>query len=536
MKTYSIAGKKLFLIILALLVAFHAFLPLSHSEQNERAMPFRIKIFEISGNSLFPAEKLREVVKAFTGAKKTAEDVEKARDALEKFYHDAGYPAVLVNIPEQTIKGGVIKLQVIESRIGRVRISGNKYFTSEKMMKDLSSLNQGGILYLPKVQEEIGRINRNQDFRVEPVMTPGAEPGTIDVELKVEDKFPLHGSLELNNRCSQDTEQLRLNGMIHYDNLWQKEHSLTLQYQTAPQNSNEVEAVSASYILPAPWEKDHQWVLYGIWSDSDVAFGEDFQMVGKGNIFGTRYVIPLPPYKLYAHNFTFGLDYKSFKTSLNMGGSGGEINSPVTYMPLSFSYGSILQDGLGGMTQFSAGLNISFRGLVSDQGGFEANSNKGRANYLYFTAGIQRDQKLPLGTGLMLKLDGQVADQSLIVNEKYSAGGMENVRGYKESEEVGDDAIHARAEFSFPDPFEKFGIGKRLQITPYIFYDFALLTEIDPGSSQASSFRLEGTGAGVRGSLTKYLEYEADWAVALNGTENTELNANRFYFKLKALF
>jgi len=533
---YDLNIRKHLFIVFVLLVAFHVFLPFGRAEQDEKAMPFRIKTFEISGNSLFPAEKLREVVKPFTGQKKTAEDVEKARDALEKFYHDNGYPAVLVNIPEQTIKVGIVKMQVIESRIGRVRISGNRYFTSEKMMRDLSSLNQGGILYLPKVQEEIGRINRNQDFRVEPVMTPGAQPGTIDVELKVEDKFPLHGSLELNNRCSHNTEQLRLNGMIRYDNLWQKEHSLTLQYQTSPQDTKEVEAISGSYILPAPWERDHQWVLYGIWSDSNVAFGEDFQMVGKGNIFGTRYVIPLPPYKLYAQNFTFGLDYKSFKTTLEMGVSGKESDAPVTYMPLSFSYGSILQDAWGGMTQFNAALNISFRGLVSDEGGFEANSYRGRANYLYFTAGIQRDQKLPLGMGLMLKLDGQVADQSLIANEKYSAGGMESVRGYKESESVGDDAVHARAELSFPDPFEKFGIGKRLQLTPYVFYDFAMLTVKDPAPDQASSFRLEGTGAGVRGSLTKYLEYEADWAVALHGTEQTELNSNRFYFKLKALF
>jgi hemolysin activation/secretion protein len=289
-----------------------------------------------------------------------------------------------------------------------------------------------------------------------------------------------------------------------------------------------VEAISASYILPAPWEKEHQWVLYGMWSDSDVAFGEDFQMVGKGNIYGTRYVIPLPPYKLYAHNFTFGLDYKDFKNSL--------IEVPVTYVPLSFSYGSILQDGWGGMTQFNAALNISFRGLVSDRKGFDYNSYKGRANYIYFTAGIQRDQKLPLGMGLMLKIDGQVADQSLVVNEQYAAGGMESVRGYKESEEVGDDAVHTRAELSFPNPVEKFGICKRLQLTPYIFYDFALLTVNDPSPGQSSSFRLEGTGAGMRGSLTKYLEYEADWAIALNGTEQTQLNSNRFYFKLKAVF
>jgi len=529
----KIAGRLFFLFFL--MAAFHIFPSLSFAAGDEGAAAFEIRTFELSGNSLFPVEKLQEIVKPFTGSAKTAADVEKARDALEKFYHDAGYPAVLVNIPEQTIKSGIVKLQMIESRIGRVKISGNRYFTSEKMMSDLRSFNPGEILYLPKVQQEIGRLNRNQDFKVEPVMSPGKEPGTIDVELKVDDRFPLHGSLELNNRCSHDTEQLRLNGMIRYDNLWQKEHSLTLQYQTAPQKSNEVEAVSASYILPAPWEDDHQWVLYGIWSDSNVAFGDDFQMVGKGNIFGTRYVIPLPPYKLYAHNFTFGLDYKSFKTSLNMGGSGTEINTPVTYMPLSFSYSSVLQDGEG-MTQFSAGLNLSFRGLVSDQREFDTNSYKGRANYLYFTAGIQRNQKLPLGMGLLIKVDGLIADQSLIANEQYVAGGMESVRGYKESEATGDEAVHSTVELSFPDLLSKFGIGKQLQTTPYLFYDIALLSVTDPAPGQERSFRLEGAGAGLRGSLTKYLEYEADWAVALDETDRVQRNSNRFYFKLKALF
>ncbi|HUN55822.1 MAG TPA: ShlB/FhaC/HecB family hemolysin secretion/activation protein [Smithella sp.] len=530
----NIARRLSFLFLL--FAAFHVFIHVNRAEGEEKVAAFKIKTFEISGNSLFTTDKLREIIKAFTGNKKTAEDVEKARDTLEKFYHDSGYPAVLVNIPEQTVKDGVVKLQVIESRIGRVKISGNRYFTSEKMMKDLSSFNSGEILYLPKVQEEISRLNRNQDFKVEPVMTPGKEPGMIDVELKVEDHMPLHASLELNNRCSPDTESLRLNGIFHYDNLWQKEHSLTLQYQTAPQNSNEVQAVSASYILPAPWEKDHQWILFGMWSDSDVAFGEDFAMIGKGNIFGTRYVIPLPPYKLYAHNVTLGLDYKSFKTNLNMGASTGEIDTPVTYMPLSLAYGSVLQDSWGGMTQFSAAMNVSFRGIVSNQREFDNDSYKGRADYLYFTAGVQRDQKLPLDMGLMIKVDGQISDQSLISNEKYAAGGMESVRGYKESESLGDNAVHSKVELSFPDPLGKSGIGKRLQITPYIFYDFALLTEIDPASGQTSSYRLEGTGAGVRGTLTKYLEYEADWAVALNDTDQTKSGTNMFYFKIKALF
>ncbi len=540
--TDSLSLARRFFLLFLMMAAFHISLPMSWAAGDEAAATFEIRKFELSGNSIFSAEKLQEAVKSFTGAGKTAADVEKARDALEKLYHDAGYPAVLVNIPEQTIKGGIVKLQVIESRIGRVKISGNRYFTSEKMMRDVQSFNPGEILYLPKVQQEIGRMNRNQDFKVEPVMTPGSEPGTIDVELKVDDRFPLHGSLELNDRASHDTDPLRLNGMIRYDNLWQMEHSLSLQYQTAPQDSSEVEVFSASYILPAPWELDHQWVLYGIRSDSNTYtdVGDGFRVVGKGTILGTRYVIPLSPYKLYAHNITIGLDYKDYKSSVDFNATTGNttpspIITPVTYMPLSFAYSSVLQDG-GGMTQFNAGLNLSFRGVVADQSQFEGARYKGNASYLFVTAGIQRNQKLPWGMGLLIKVDGQAADQPLIPNEEYTAGGMENVRGYMECEAQGDDAIHGTIELSFPDPFSRFGIWKRLQTSPYIFYDIAQLNVKDPLPAQKGSITLDGAGAGIRGSVTKYLEYELDWAVALNTTDQTRANDNRFYFKLKAVF
>jgi hemolysin activation/secretion protein len=508
---------------------------MGYAAEDEGTAVFEIRAFELVGNSIFPADKLQETVKSFTGSGKRAADVEKARDFLEKLYHDAGYPTVLVNIPEQTVKDGIVKLQVIESRIGRVKVSGNRYFTTEKIMRDLPSFHPGEILYLPKVQEEIGRLNRNQDFKMEPVIAPGKEPGTVDVELKVVDRLPLHASLEVNNRASHDTEELRLNAMLRYDNLWQREHSISIQYQTAPQKTDQAEALSGSYVLPAPWEKDHLLALYGIWSDSDTAFGTDFKVVGKGMIFGTRYVIPLPPYKLYAHNITLGLDYKDFKESLGFTTGSGEVTrTPVTYMPLSFSYSASLEDKWG-MTQFSGGLNLSFRGLVSDQREFEDKRYKGNPNYLYVTAGIQRTQKLPWGMGLFIKADGQIADQPLIANEQYAAGGMESVRGYKESEALGDNALHGTTELSFPDPLKKLRIGKWLRMSPYLFYDIAILNMKKP-LYQDRNVKLHGAGAGLRGSLTKYLEYELDWAAALGKTDRIQKYDNRLYFKIKALF
>ena len=496
---------------------------------------FDIKAFEVSGNSLFTDDQVRAAVILFTGSGRTTADVEKARDSLEKRYHDAGYPAVMVNIPEQTLQDGIVKLQVIESRIGRVKVTGNRYFTREKMLKDLPSFTPGTILFLPRVQQEIAQLNRSQDLKVEPVMSPGKEVGTIDVELKVEDHLPLHGFLELNNRASPDTVPLRLNAAIHYDNLWQKEHSLSFQYQISPQNTDQVAALSASYALPAPWEKNDQWALYGVWSDSNTAFGEGFQIVGKGKIFGTRYVVLLPEYRLYTHTLTLGLDYKSINQTTPAVGTTTE-ELPVQYTPFSVSYSATLPDKWGGMNQFGAGLNMNFRSSSSQEVKFETSRYMAHANYLVFTASAQRMQKVPWGMNLFVKVDGQVSDQPLINSEQYTAGGMESVRGYMESEVLGDSALHGMFELSFPDPFGGAEIGKKIQITPFIFYDFAALSIKEPLPGQDSSISLSGTGAGIRGSLAKHLEYELDWSVALRATDRTEKHDHRSYFKVRAVF
>jgi hemolysin activation/secretion protein len=536
--TINIPGRLFCLTVLLIILSGLMSCPCSAAEGGETS--FEIRAFEVTGNTIFQEDKLQGVVSLFTGKGKTAADVERARDALEKLYHDSGYPAVLVNIPEQTLKDGVVKLQVIESRIGNVKVTGNRYFTIEKVMNDLPSLAPGQILYLPKVQEEIGRLNRNQDFKVNPVMTPGNIFGTIDVELKVEDQLPLHGYLELNNRASPDTTALRLNAMIRYDNLWQKEHSLSLQYQTSPESLKQVEVAGVSYALPAPWDKDSQLAIYGIYSDSNSAFGEGFTVIGKGQIAGVRYVIPLTGYKLYAHNITIGLDYKHFNNAVGFTTVAGSTHTPISYMPLSFSYNASLPDESGGVTQFSGGLNMSFRGLVSDENEFEAKRYKATASYLYATAGVQRTQKLPLGMSLFAKVDGQVADQPLIDNEGYIAGGMTSVRGYLESEATGDNAVHGTLEVSFPDPLQGSSpenwLTKQLQMSPFIFYDIAELITLDPLPSQSGSSTLEGVGAGVRGVLTKSFEYELDWATALHSAAYTKSGDERVYFKVRAVF
>jgi hemolysin activation/secretion protein len=509
--------------------------PQPAGQQHEQDAGFTIEAFYFTDNTIFPDEQLRNVAASFTGPRKTSADVEKARDAVEKFYHEEGYPTALVNIPEQTIGGGVVTLQVIESRVGKVTVSGNKHFPTERILRELPSLAPGTILYAPKLQQELAKLNSNPDLKITPAIIPSKEVGVIDVDLKVADKLPLHGSLELNNRASHGTTELRLSGMVKYDNLWQKDHSISAQYQVSPEDTREVQVYSGSYIMPLPWDREQHLVLYGVHSDSNTT-SKEFNVAGKGNIVGTRYLLSLPGFDGYAHSMTFGFDYKRFDQTLNFTGSStGSSTSPITYFPFSLAYAATLADA-SGVTQVNAALNGAFRGLLTRESAFEEKRFNGKADYLYLTLGVERTQKLPAGVGLYVKLDGQLADAPLIDNEQYATGGMESVRGYRESEVMGDNAIHGTLEVSAPNLAETLGLGDRFLISPYLFTDFAALEIKSPLPGQDRNYLIYGVGPGIRGYLFRSIEYQLDWGIALAGTGQTRSGDSRIYFKLKYQF
>ncbi|MCM2286023.1 MAG: hypothetical protein NDI81_14650 [Desulfobacula sp.] len=507
-------------LMLVLVLAVASLLPAGENENPS----FAIRSFSIEGNTVLQKESLMEAVQAFTGEKKTAEDVEGARDALERLFHESGYPTVLVNIPEQTVDTGIVKLQVIESRIKRVRVAGNKYFTMEHIRANLPALKPGEILFLPQIRTELSQINRNPDLKVSPVLIPGRELGTIDVELKVDDKLPLHGSLELNNRSTHTTTDTRLNASLRYDNLWQKGHSISAQFQTSPEKTSEVLVFSGSYSLPAPWDRNHLLIGYVVASDSETASGEGFNVIGKGTMAGLRYMIPLPPQGRYDHNLTLGLDWKDFEED-----SQGSV-TPIEYMPLMFGYASTLA-GETGVTQFSADLNLLFRNvLMNDMDEFQNKRYGATGNYIYLTAGVERRQELPRGFSLFAKVDGQIADQPLVNNEQYSAGGVTSVRGYKESELLADNALHGTLEVFSPS------LVKQLPLVPYVFYDWAWLSVRDTLPGEWDSVFIHGLGLGVQGTWKDKIDFKLDWGLALEDTDDTEVHDQEWYFKLNYRF
>ncbi|HWJ95572.1 MAG TPA: POTRA domain-containing protein, partial [Telluria sp.] len=81
---------------------------------------FEISRFEVSGNTLLPAADVERAVAPFAGPNRDFGDVQRALEALEEVYHARGYNVVSVQLPEQELNGGVVRLTVVQTRIGQV--------------------------------------------------------------------------------------------------------------------------------------------------------------------------------------------------------------------------------------------------------------------------------------------------------------------------------------------------------------------------------------------------------------------------------
>ena len=266
------------------------------------AQDARFDIFEyrIEGTTLLPVTAVEQAVYPYLGENKTLEDVEQARDALERAYHGAGYLTVLVNIPQQKVDGAVVTLAVTEAPVKRLRVVESRYFSPSDIKTGVPELAEGTVPNFPEMQKQLANLNRSADRRITPVLRAGKTPGTVEVDLKVKDQLPLHGSVELNSRQIPNTTLTRLSANVSWDNLWQRQHSLGVTGLITPESPDQSKVISANYTMPVA--SAGFLALYAIYSASSVASLGALNVLGNGLIVGgALYSAPAGERKIFSH-------------------------------------------------------------------------------------------------------------------------------------------------------------------------------------------------------------------------------------------
>ena len=468
---------------------------------------FPILEYRVEGNTILAAIDVERAVTPYLGVGKSIKDVEAARLNLEKLYHERGYQTVLVNIPQQEVSDGVVHLQVVEAPIGHVQVKGSKYHSLQVINATIPELQPGVVPNFNEVQKELGAVNRGDELRVTPVLRASTTPGQVDVDLNVEDKLPLHAELEVNNRYSANTAHIRLIGEVSYDNLFQSNQSMSVQYQVAPEDPANAKIWAISYVIPS--NSGSAFAFYYVNSNSNVASVGNLNVIGNGSIYGVRYIKQLTNGSAtFYDNFTAGLDYKDFAQDVVQPGS-GEIATPIQYAPFTLDYNATWlgpQDPnkpgraatTNGRSSTNMDLGVHFLlGVFTNSTQFADKRAGASPNYIIFNPSVERQQVLPRDWSLDAKIGAQLASGPLINNEQYAIGGLESVRGYTESERLGDNGIDAQIELRTPQLFNARMAGAT-QLYEYLFADGGRVRILEPLPDQTANFHLASLGIGWR--------------------------------------
>jgi hemolysin activation/secretion protein len=478
---------------------------------------FFISEYRVHGVHSMTCLEVEKTVYPFLGPDRTAEDVQAACAALEKAYQAKGFGAATVRALGPSDQGGVIELQVTEGTVARLRVKGARYFSPEKIKEAAPALAEGRVLNFNDINRDVVGLNQLRERTVTPTLRPGDEPGTYDIDLDVKDAPPFHASAELNNDNTPNTEPLRVTAAVSDSNLGQSGQGAGFSFEEAPQRRMDSEVFSGYYLARFSGNNPLSLMLQGTKQDSNISTLGGATVAGPGDTVELRAIFALPNGKNWAtgkdwENFvqsvSLSLFYKHFNQSLQLapeasapGATPGTIVTPITYYPLSAGYYATWtgSGGKGSVTALDAAVTFNFRGLGSGPNQFNLNRYGADGSFIYLRGGLSHTQALPDGWEAWARIHGQLSNQPLVSSEEFSGGGEDTVRGYLESEVVGDDGLFGTLELRTPPVF--LNGKKRGDWRFFIFGDSGELRVIDPLPEQQSSFTLSSVGLGTRLSL-----------------------------------
>jgi len=335
---------------------------------------FDIVKFQVEGNSLMTQERVQEIVAPFVGPKKVYGDIQRALEALEGRYRSLGYGTVQVYAPEQEVSGGVVRLVVTEARIGKVLITGNKYYDAENIRASLPNLQEGVAPNMRQLSENVQLANESPAKQVEVTLGVSDDADKVDAKVAVSDSNPEKFSISLDNTGTGATGKHRLGFAYQNANVANTDQVVTLAYTTSPDkpSGGAMDVYSIAYRLPLYALGDSIDVIYGNSNVStpSTATGPGgaggIAINGKGEVMGIRYNHIFPRMGEYASRLVFGFDYKHMNTRCSNPATGADFSidplvpgnpacTPYTLRPLSATYsGQWMKPGQ--IVDFNVGL------------------------------------------------------------------------------------------------------------------------------------------------------------------------------------
>jgi hemolysin activation/secretion protein len=429
--------------------------PLPQSTPSKDEEKIEITDFRLNGRTLIPQEDLDRVLQPWRNRSLSLNQIQDVANAISNAYRLRDYVAQVL-VPEQKIENGIVELQIIEVKLGRIKVDNegpnqdNPRFGNQLASEYLLERNQeNSPLRVDQLQRAIMIVSETPGANLTGTLEPGEKEGTSDFRTQLRDTKFVTGRAEVSTFGSRSTGITQTIGSINLNNISGNGDIFSLN-GIASQGSSYGQA---QYQVPVGRDG---------WRVGATASYLDYQTVGQFSAFGSRgnaynyglnVYYPLVRGVQANSNFVAGYDNKNY---LNLTSDPysviGRYKLNNFYMGLTGNYFDVLGEGAltyWSVTGTTGHLTIDdFNQNQSDQAG--ANTN-GFFKKLVFNYNRYQNIEPNIST-LLFSLSGQMADTNLNSAEQFYLGGPYGIRAYPVSQAGGSGGLLFTLEYQHKLP------------------------------------------------------------------------------------
>lgn len=470
---------------------------------------FNVQRIDVEGNTIISDAQMEQIVAPYQGRQLTTSDLTTLVGRINEVYRTKGYLTSLAFIPPQNLERGTITVKVMEGMVGEMEVSGNKYLKAKVIERRIAE-KPGDPLNIPKLEDELLRINRQEPYRVKATLSPGDRTGETKIHLDVQEQQPYQIALVADNAGRPFIGTYRFGTELTDRNVTGYGDRFTARYMVGAGQ----QLASASYTVPLGSHGTEVSALFGF-SHVDVDLGIDNQPQIAGNAFNYGVLLSQPLDKERNFVADIGLNARRVTNYFDHEDIGSDDIRSAT-VGLNYNH----YDRLGRtFARISTTMAPEWLG---------ANTHFWKAESF-----ATRVVKLPKSNLLIFRSYGQWSPDALPPVEQFQLGGINSVRGYTEGLLIGDKGYTLSAEWRYPIPGLSHlspWLADRVQGALFADYGQTWLNKdsrnyIAGVSNTSERTSLASVGFGVRARLTDYLQGYADVAFGLLNRSKVEPNA-----------
>ena len=407
----------------------------------------KVESVQFSGNRVISAKVLCRIIQPLLEKELSLGDIQKLCETIESKYARKGYFLTRAFAPPQEIHKGILKIEIVEGKLGEVTVMGNKHYGTKFIARYFEKYQDKPINY-HDITKALLLLDENSDLDVGAVFKKGKKFGTADLIVRVKDFRPLHLMADHNNFGSDHTSPHRTGVRFDWGNLMLDGDKLTI-VEVVGSPIPSLDFTNGIYHLPIN--------TYGGSFDLSYLFAnfktdkvDKTRYTGRSHIATVKFSQALHRTKRLSTDVLTSFDYKQIQNF------GNRIES--SYDKLRVLTGGVQIDYIDGWRGRNFFQVLAGVGIPHFLGGAPVHDKhdsrvQGGGRFVKLNGKWQRVQKLPWDCFLFFNTQLQYSFYKLPLPEQIYIGGVDTVRGYQLAAGIGDHGLYANLELRVPPPF-----------------------------------------------------------------------------------